>query len=110
MWPTDPVDGTPQDPMDPRVHPHPDKGVQLGHKSTMALLLIAEAGGVSVSIKDLPARERRFLDGSGHLFDAMALVTTEHPPVADGRAGKPRYTLTPLGRDMVDHIRAASRP
>lgn len=106
-FPLDPVDGTPLDPWNPHRHPVPDKGVELGHKSTLALLLIASAGGVDVSIYDLDPSSRRFLEGKGHLLDSMALVTTEHPPVVNGRAGKPRYTLTALGRDMVDLIQAS---
>lgn len=93
--------------MDTREHPVPDRGVELGHKSTIALFQIAAAGGVEVSITDLPPRERRFLARKGWVLARLALVTVTHGAIVNGRVAPDRYTLTDLGRMQLDLIRAA---
>jgi hypothetical protein len=80
--------------------------VQLGRKAEIALLLIAEAGGVAVTLKDLPVGVRHFLNSKAGVLDMAALITTQHGAIREGRADPDRYTLTPLGRDMVDLLRA----
>jgi hypothetical protein len=110
MFPSDPVDGGARDPFDPAVHPRPRKGTQIGLAAEIALMLIAEAGGEAVTLKDLPPGVRHFLNSKAHVLDQAALITTERGAIRDGRAEPDRYTLTPLGRDMVEHLHAAARP
>lgn len=90
-------------------HRQPRRGSQLGRKTEIALLLIAEAGGHQVHLRDIPARERHYVNSKACVLEEMALIVSRHPddnaPNADGR---PTYSLTDLGRTTVDLIRSAA--
>jgi hypothetical protein len=93
----------------PGRHRQPRRGSQLGRKSEIALLLIAEAGGHQVHLRDIPARERHYLNSKAGVLEGIALIVSQYAdedaPTADGR---PTYSLTDLGRTTVDLIRSAA--
>ena len=93
----------------PDGHRRPRRGSQLGHKSEIALLLIADAGGQQVHLNDLPAQDRRFVNSKAVVLEQMALITS-HGSVGDSSAsgGRPMYSLTELGRTTVELLRAAA--
>ncbi|MEV4212554.1 hypothetical protein [Micromonospora sp. NPDC049662] len=90
---------------------NPPRGSQLGHKSTIALLLIAEAGGHEVRLRDIPAADRRFVHSKSLVLEQMGLI--RHG--ARDLNGDPDpdhyriYSLTELGRTAAELIRAAAR-
>lgn len=90
------------------AHPRPRRGTQIGRKGEIALLLVAEAGGEHVALRDLPARERHYLNSKAGVLRDAALLTIAYGNAADG-GGPDRHSLTALGRDLVDHLRAAAR-
>jgi hypothetical protein len=93
----------------PGRHRQPRRGSQLGRKSEIALLLIAEAGGHRVHLRDIPARERHYVTSKAGVLEEMALIVCHDPgentPASDNR---PTYSLTDLGRTTVDLIRSAA--
>lgn len=91
-------------------HPHTQRGSQLGHKSTIALLLIAEAGGHEVALSDIPAGNRHYVNSKSHVLDGMGLIVhgardVNGDPLPHGYR---IYSLTELGRTAVELIRAAA--
>jgi len=94
------VTGLGGQPFDP--HPVPRRGAQLGRKAGIALLLIAEAGGDAVRLRDLPAADRHYLNSKGGVLAEMALVHYDYTAET--------YTLTDLGRTAVDLLRAEAAP
>ena len=101
------------EPMHPDGHPgnhrRPRRGSQLGHKSEIALLLIADAGGQWVRLSDIAAAERHYVNSKAHVLEQMALISCHNSsvdmPAADGR---PTYSLTDLVRATVELIRNAA--
>ena len=97
----------------PDGHPGPQRqprrGSQLGRKSEIALLLIAEAGGHRVHLRDIPPRERHYVNSKAGVLEEMALIVSQHvdeePQTAHAR---PTYSLTDLGRTTVDLLRSAA--
>lgn len=93
----------------PGTHRRPRRGSQLGHKSEIALLLIATAGGQRVHLRDVPAQERHYVNSKAGVLEQMALIVCHDAdvdtPVPDNR---PTYSLTDLGRTTVDLIRSAA--
>jgi len=97
----------------PDGHPGPQRqprrGSQLGRKSEIALLLIAEAGGHRVHLRDIPPRERHYVNSKAGVLEEMALIVSqyvdEEPQFSDAR---PTYSLTDLGRTTVDLLRSAA--
>ena len=93
----------------PGSHRSPRRGSQLGHKSEIALLLIADAGGNRVHLRDIPAADRHYVDSKAHVLEQMALIVCRYPdeetPTPDNG---PTYGLTDLGRTTVDLIRNAA--
>jgi hypothetical protein len=81
----------------------------VGHKSEIALLLIADAGGQRVHLRDIPAQERHYVNSKADVLVEMALIVCDDAdadtPAADGR---PTYSLTDLGRTTVELIRSAA--
>ncbi len=96
----------------PDGHPGPQRqprrGSQLGRKSEIALLLIAEAGGHRVHLRDIPPRERHYVNSKAGVLEEMALIVSQHvdeePRTPHTR---PTYSLTDLGRTTVDLLRSA---
>jgi hypothetical protein len=93
----------------PGRHRQPRRGSQLGHKSEIALLLIADAGGDQVHLRDIPARERHYVNSKAVVLEEMALIVCDYAD-ADTPApdGGPTYSLTDLGRTTVELIRGAA--
>src|SRR5712691_10064932 len=94
----------------PGRHRQPRRGSQLGRKSeTALLLLIAEAGGHRVHLRDIPAPQRHYVNGKAGVLEEMALIVChdlgDDLPAADSR---PTYSLTDLGRTTVDLLRSAA--
>ena len=91
----------------PGRHRQPRRGSQLGRKSEIALLLIAEAGGHRVHLRDIPARERHYVNSKAGVLEEMALIVSqyadEEPPTSHDR---PTYSLTDLGRTTVYLLRS----
>ena len=83
----------------PGNHGRPRRSSQLGHKSEIALLLIADAGGQHVHLRDIPAADRHYVNSKAHVLEQMALIVCRYPdqetPAPDNR---PTYSLTDLGR------------
>jgi len=93
----------------PGRHRRPQRGSQLGQKSEIALLLIADAGGQQVHLRDIAAAERHYVNSKAHVLEQMALIVCHHPD-AETRApdGRATYSLTDLGRTTVELIRSAA--
>lgn len=93
----------------PTRHRQPRRGSQLGRKSEIALLLIAEAGGHRVHLRDIPPPQRHYVNSKVGVLEEMALIVRhdvdEDPPASDNR---PTYSLTVLGRTTVDLIRGVA--
>ncbi|MEU7802565.1 hypothetical protein AB0B10_25225 [Micromonospora arborensis] len=91
-------------------HPHTRRGSQLGHKSTIALLLIAEAGGHEVALRDIPAADRHYVNSKSHVLAQMGLIVHGARDVSGDPVppGYRIYSLTDLGRTAVELIRMAS--
>ena len=93
----------------PGRHQQPRRGSQLGRNSEIALLLIAEAGGHRVHLRDIPPRERHYVNSKAGVLEEMALIVSryrdEEPQTAHAR---PTYSLTDLGRITVDLLRSAA--
>jgi hypothetical protein len=81
-------------------HPVPRRGSQLGRKASIALLLIAEAGGTGVRLRDIPATDRHFVNSKGSVLADMGLVTYDYFAET--------YTLTGLGSTAVELLRAGA--
>lgn len=81
-------------------HPVPRRGSQLGRKAGIALLLIAEAGGVGVWLRDIPATDRHFVNSKGGVLAQMGLVVYDYFAQT--------YTLTELGITAVELLRAGA--
>lgn len=90
-------------------HRQPRRGSQLGRKSEIALLLIAEAGGHRVHLRDVPARDRHYVNSKAGVLEEIALIASRYldadAPISDAR---PAYSLTDLGRTTVDLLRSAA--
>ncbi len=91
----------------PGYHRKPRRGAQLGRKSEIALLLIAEEGGHRVHLRDIPAPQRHYVNSKAGVLEEMALIVSQYvdadAPTSDAR---PSYSLTDLGRTTVDLLRS----
>src|SRR5947207_14897193 len=87
----------------PGRHRKPRRGSQLGRKSEIALLLIAEAGGHRVHLRDVPARDRHYVNSKAGVLEEMALIVSQYldvdAPTADAR---PTYRPIDLGSPPAD--------
>ncbi|MEU7823049.1 hypothetical protein [Catellatospora sp. NPDC049133] len=92
-------------------HPRPRRGSELGHKSTVALLLVAAAGGHQVRLRDIPPRDRHYLNSKAGVLEQMGLVMCDWSDDESDTlrpAHRCAYTLTELGRTAAELIRAAA--
>jgi hypothetical protein len=93
----------------PGRHRQPRRGSQLGRKSEIALLLIAEAGGHRVHLRDIPAPQRHYVNSKAGVLEEMALIISHYADAdAPTSNDRPSYSLTDLGRTTVDLLRSAA--
>jgi hypothetical protein len=93
----------------PGHHRQPRRGSQLGRKNEIALLLIAEAGGHRVHLRDIPAPQRHYVNSKAGVLEEMALIASQYPDAdAPTSHDRPTYSLTALGRTTVDLLRSAA--